>query len=270
MTAPSCHARYDDPAGEIAVATTTVPVGHQVDADGQAATADVPDAARSIGAITGELAQVAQQPRTGDSRTGREVVVDQASEHHASGRRTDRVARGGEQGRRWRVVEHSRRTDGGRERQSAAQRLPERDQVGSDIVVLKGMEQARPAQTDFDLVAHDEHVIAAAGFHQLPQEPVGRNDEAAVGEDRLDRHAGDVARRQLDLEALQRVVDDGGGVPGVWAIGVRKGDEGTIRVGHGARIDVDTGDPHCHAKPAVITVFESDDTRLARRQATGP
>ncbi len=96
-----------------------------------------------------------------------------------------------------------------RQRQATAEHLAERDDVGCDAVVFEGVQGARPAEAHLDLVADHRHAVPAAQLVQAGEEAVGRHDQAAVGQDRLDDQAGDGAAAQMLLGEVEAGGDVG-------------------------------------------------------------
>src|SRR5687767_4303803 len=86
------------------------------------------------------------------------------------------------------------------ERQAAAERLREHEDVRAHTDALRGGPGARPAKTRLHLVEDEERADAVRERAQAPQERRGRSDVAAFAERGLDEERRDVLRRQLVLE----------------------------------------------------------------------
>ena len=122
-----------------------------------------------------------------------QVVGGQHPQHRQRRRGADRVAAeraavqaGGQQ--------VGRRTDGEArpDRQSAAEPLGQRHDVGGDAVVLVGEERSGAAHSGLHLVEHQQRAVPRgdlAGGHQVAR---GRDDDAALPHDRFEEHRGGV------------------------------------------------------------------------------
>ena len=80
---------------------------------------------------------------------------------------------------------------------AAAQGLADDDHVGPHALVLAGEELARAAEAGLDLVGDEEDVVLLADLGGLPEEPVGRDEDAGLGLDGLDQEGGRVRRDGL-------------------------------------------------------------------------
>ncbi len=86
--------------------------------------------------------------------------------------------------------------DDGRERQAAAERFCDRDQIGLDAVLLAREERAGAAESRLDLVGDQHDAVHVGDSPQLAQELRRRRNEAALTEHRLDDDRRDAVRRR--------------------------------------------------------------------------
>ena len=101
-------------------------------------------------------------------------------------------------------AEHLAPCDNGRHRiEATGERLAEDVHVGSHVVVIAREQLACAAEPRLDLVGHEQHVALLAEVGELAQPPIGRNQDARFGLDRLDEHGTGVrpdgATRGLDV-----------------------------------------------------------------------
>ena len=112
-----------------------------------------------------------------------------------------------------------------RQRDAAAERLRNGDEVGDDAVVLEAEHRPEPAEPCLSLVEHEEHASLVAQLPQTAEVAVGRNDDPARREHGLRDHGAERADRllvdQLEARLQAGAVAGAVTVPDRAAVGIR-------------------------------------------------
>ena len=95
---------------------------------------------------------------------------------------------------------------------------------GREALCLEGVVEAGAPHPHLDLVHHDQDAVRPAALLQALEEAGGRDDDAAVGLDRLDEDGGDLVRIKLALEAPVQVIEGAGDQVGLELRAVRDRD----------------------------------------------
>ena len=81
------------------------------------------------------------------------------------------------------------------------------------------MQSAAACQPDFHLIDHDLNAVAPAPLLYGTQESRWRNDQAAIGHERLDENGrylmGRTGRRELEIQQRQYIIRTEGGMVGI-------------------------------------------------------
>src|SRR5436190_6624004 len=112
-----------------------------------------------------------------------------------------------------------------RQRDAAAERLRNGDEVGDDAVALEAEHRPEPAEPGLRLVEHEEYASLVAQLPQTAEVAVGRNDDPAGREHGLGDHRAERADRllvdQLEARLQAGAVAGAVTVPDRAAVGIR-------------------------------------------------
>ena len=199
----------------------------QLEPDEEAAAAHVAD--RLV--LRLELPQAGEHVLAAGRRALDQALLGDHVEHREAGRGGQRVGdvRGDvEEALVVTVLLDRARRDGRRERQAAAERLRDADEVGHHTVVLEAEHRPEAAEARLGLVHQEQHPALVEQLAHPAEVAVGRDDDAAGREHGLDDERAERADRLLvdeleaDLEA--RAVAGPVAVAHRAAVGVRRRD----------------------------------------------